>query len=202
VTAVICAVTAVYALITYEILVQNQAMAKAATDSTRVMQQTLRFSYAPNLLYRTINRKDPIFKSSERLTPIDNEDYQTALSEHGEGKQQKEFVFAIVQNVGRGAATNLKIGASYDIRNSSNPTKNYSVKKVASVQLLEPGCAVALCICVYKVPSSGDRVQIVSAHLTTSDFYLDALKEPAQTIQVAPNNHHFESEKGSVVQLI
>jgi hypothetical protein len=201
VTLLFCAVTAVYALITFEILLQNQAMARAATDSTKVMERSLRFSYAPNLLYLTINTRDPTLDSRVDCTPINNEDYQAAMLEYGGGGQQKEFVFAIVQNVGRGAATNLTIDVNYKIRDSSNTTKNYSVTKQAAVQILESGKAVALCICVSKVPTNGDQVTIISSILTTSDFYRDALDEPPQTFTIEAKSHHVESEPGSVVRI-
>jgi hypothetical protein len=129
VTEAICVVTAVYALITFEILLQNQAMARAATDSTKVMQQTLRFSYAPNLVYQTLNTKDPTLGSVPSCTAVDNEDYQSAMGEFGEGGHQKEFVFAIVRNVGQGVATNLGIDATYNIRDKSSASANFSVNK-------------------------------------------------------------------------
>lgn len=201
VTVVFCAVTAVYALITFEILLQNQAMARAATDSTQVMERSLRISYAPNLLYRTIGTKDPTLEARKGCTPVDNEDYRIAMAEYAGGGQQKEFIFAIIQNVGRGAATNLAIDASYKVRDSSSTTKNYSVRKQATIQLLETGASVALCICMSKVPTSGDQVEIVLSELTTSDFYRDALSEPPQIIKVGPTNHHVELEVGSVVRI-
>jgi hypothetical protein len=43
ITAVIGAVTTIYALFTFEILLQNQDMAKAAVDSSRFMERGLRF---------------------------------------------------------------------------------------------------------------------------------------------------------------
>jgi len=76
------------------------------------MERSLRFSYAPNLLYRTINTKDPTLGSKKGFMPVDNEDYQGALREHNSGGQPEEFVFAVVQNVGRGPATNLVIEAN------------------------------------------------------------------------------------------
>jgi hypothetical protein len=201
VTAIVCAVTTIYALFTYEILLQNQAMARAATDSTRVMQQTLRFSYAPNLIFRTINTKDPTFKELENCTPVNNEDYQRALTEYGEGGQQKEFIFAIIENVGRGAATSLTVDTTYNVTDNSSPAKNYSVNRIAQLALLLPDRAVGLCICVSKVPTNGDRVQIVSATMTTSDYYLDALGQAPHTTEVKPEKHYVELEKGSVVQV-
>jgi hypothetical protein len=201
VTAVIGAVTTIYALFTYEMLLQNQAMAKAAVDSTTVMERSLRFSHTPNLLYQTIDTKDPTFPTKAAfLTPIDNDDYKRARAEFG-GGQQKEFVFAIVQNKGQGAATNLSIEAVYNVTDSSTPNRDVSVTKQASVQILEPGKAVALCIFISKVPTADDRVALVSARLTTSDFYRDAIKEEAQQIDVDPQKHHVESEPGCVVRV-
>ncbi len=202
VSAIICAVTVVYALFTYEILLQNQAMAKAATDSTTLMERSLRFSYAPNLLFSTLNVKDPKFLSRKDLSPIDNQDYQMALKEYAGGGKEKEFVFAIAQNVGRGAATNLEIMAEYKISDTTNPIKNYTVNKKGSVQILDSGKAVALCIWVSKLPTSDDEAQLVSAKMTMSDVYRDVLKEPRQETSINSDNHHFESEAGCLVHIL
>jgi len=146
ITAIIGAATTVYALITYEMLLQNQTMAQAAGDSTKVMERTLRFSYAPNLLYRTLNTKDPTLQTGKGFTPFNNDDYTRALREFNEGGQPKEFVFAIIQNVGRGPATNLTMEAKYNVWDTNNPNKNYSVNRTASMQILEPNNSVAVCI--------------------------------------------------------
>lgn len=201
VTAVIGAVTTIYALFTYEILLQNQEMAKAAVDSSKVMERSLRFSHSPNLLYQTINTKDPTFQAKAAfLTPIDNDDYKRARAELT-GGGQKEFVFAVVQNKGQGAATNLNIDTVYNITDSSNPNRNTSVTRKGSSQILEAGKAVALCIFISKVPTADDQVALVSARLTTSDFYRDAINEPAQQIDVDIHKHHVESEPDCVVRL-
>jgi hypothetical protein len=194
VTAIIGAVTTIYALFTYEILLQNQAMVQAT-------ERSVRFSYTQNLLYRTVNTKDPRFQSAPDVTPVDNEDYRRALAEQGNEQQQTEFVFAIVKNVGRGAATGLVVEAQYKITDSSNVNKEYSVTKRASVQILEPDRASAICIFFSKVPTRDDRVVLVSATITTSNFYRDALNEPAQKIRIDPRNHHADCEQACVVQV-
>jgi hypothetical protein len=102
----------------------------------------------------------------------------------------------------QGAATNLNLHAVYDITDSSNPNRNTSVTKQASVQILEAGKAVALCIFISKVPTADDRVALVSARLITSDFYRDAINEPVQQIDVDPGKHHVEAEPDCVVRLI
>lgn len=201
ITAIIGSITTVYALFTYEILLQNQSMAKAAADSTGLMERSLRFSYTQNLLYRTLNTKDPRFQSTVDIEPVDNPDYRRALAEQGNEQQQTEFVFAIVKNVGRGAATDLKIEAQYRITDSSSANKEYSVTKKASVQILEPNKAVALCIFFSKVPTRDDQVALISAMITTSNYYRDALNEPAQLIKIGPNDHHVDCEQTCVVQL-
>jgi hypothetical protein len=202
VTAVIGAVTTVYALFTYEILLQNQAMAKAAVDSTALTERSLRFSYTENLTFRTVNTKDPLFpKSSYRVTPVDNEDFRRAVDERSGEGQQGEFVFAVVRNVGRGAATDLLIEAEYRVTDSSNINKNVSVTKQAIVQILEPDCAIALCIFVSKVPTRDDKVELVWAATTSSNFYRDALKEHAQKIAVDPDSHHTECEPTCILRL-
>ncbi|MFL6314532.1 MAG: hypothetical protein ACJ71W_20700 [Terriglobales bacterium] len=202
IAAVIGAVTTMYVLVTYEILLQNQRMAKAAVESSTLMERSVRFSHTPNLLFETINTKDPTFKTNVgSLTPIDNDDYKRALAEFNSGGQQKEFVFAVVKNRGQGAATNLNIEAVYHITDSSNPNRDASVTKKASVQILEPGKAVALCIFISKVPTADDRVLLESAQMTTSDFYRDAISEPAQQVDVDTHKHHVESESGCVVRV-
>ena len=68
------------------------------------MERSLRFSHTPNLLYETVNTKDPTFKSaagSYVIVPLKNEDYSRALTEFSAGAEQKEFVFAVVQNKGQ-----------------------------------------------------------------------------------------------------
>jgi hypothetical protein len=203
VTAVIGAVTTVYALFTYEMLLQNQAMAKAAVESSTLMERSLRFSHTPNLIYQTFNTKDPTFAAKASfLTPIDNQDYKRALTEFGGGGQQKEFVFAVIQNKGQGAATNLSIDTVYNITDSSNPNRDTSVTKQASVQILEAGKAIALCIFISKVPTADDRVVLVSARLTTSDFYRDAIEEPPQQVDVDVNRHHVELDPACVVRVV
>jgi hypothetical protein len=203
VTAIIGAVTTVYALFTYEMLLANQAMARAAVESSTLMERSLRFSHTPNLLYQTINTKDPTFQSRAGvLAPIDNDDYKRALAEFGGGGQQKEFVFAVVQNKGQGAATGLHIDAAYNVTDSSSPNRDSSVAKQGSVQILEAGKAVALCVFISKVPTPDDRVALVSARLTASDFYRDAIHEPEQQIDVDIQRHHTEVESGCVVRLL
>jgi hypothetical protein len=203
IAAVIGAVTAIYALFTYEILLQNQTMAKAALDSSTFMERSLRFSHSANLLYETINTKNPTFEStSGPVTPIENDDYKRALTEFHEGGEQKEFVFAVVKNKGHGAATNLNIEAKYNITDSSNPNRESSVTKHASVQVLEPKTGVALCIFISKVPTTDDRVSLVSARLTAGDFYRDAIKEPPQRINIDPRMHQTEQATGCVVRLV
>ena len=73
--------------------------------------------------------------------------------------------------------------------------------KQASIQLLESGKAVALFVHVSRVPTGDDRVDLVSANLTTSDFYRDALDEPAVVVPIDPEKHRTESEPGCVVQI-
>jgi hypothetical protein len=202
IAAVIGAVTAIYALFTYEIVIQNQTMAKAALDSSTLMERSLRFSHTANLLYETVNTKDPTFKSSgDRVIPIENPDFKRAFAEFSEGGEQKEFVFAVVKNKGQGAATNLNLEATYNIIDSSNLNRESSVTKRASVQILEPKTGVALCVFISKVPTQDDRVSLVSARLTAGDFYRDAINEPPQQIDVDPHIHHVEQAADCVVRL-
>ena len=206
VTAVIGAVTTIYVLVTYEIMLQNQSMAKATSDSSIFMERSLRFQHSPNLTYRTVNTKDPTFGSKgNSIAPIDNDDYKLAREEFaaGAGGQQKEFVFAVVQNNGQGAATNLDINTAYRIVDSSSLNRDAEVRKQALVQILEPHKAVALCVFISRVPTANDRVSLVSAQITAGDFYRDAIGESAQQIavDVQQHRHHVEADPGCVVQL-
>jgi len=199
ITAVIGGLTSIYALFTYEILLQNQTMAKAALDSAKFMEQSLRFSHSPNLIYKTINTKDPTFKGN--LTPIENDDYSRVLAEFSAGGGQKEFVFAVVSNQGQGAATALNVEAQYRVFDSSNPNRESSVTKRGTVQILEPKRSVALCIFISKLPAPDDRVELVSARLRFGDFYRDAIKEPLQQIDIEHGNHHVDKPVDCVVRL-
>jgi hypothetical protein len=176
--------------------------AKAALDSTNLMERSLRFSHTANLLYETVDTKNPTFGSaSGSILPIENADYKRAVSEFNESGEQKEFVFAVVKNKGQGAATNLDIEVNYSITDSSNPNRESSVTKRASVQILEPNTGVALCIFISKVPTADDRVSLVSARLTTGDFYRDAIGEPPQQFNIDPRVHHTEQAADCVVRL-
>lgn len=203
ITAVIGGVTMIYALFTYEILLQNQKMAEAASNSSELMERSLRFSHTANLLYETINTKDPTFRSTNgSVIPIDNDDYKRALTEFNEGGEQKEFVFAVVKNKGQGAATNISIEAVYSVIESSNPNRDSSITKHATVQILEPKAGAALCIFISKLPAPADRVSLVSAHLTTGDFYRDAIKEPPQQIDIDLRAHHVEQAANCVLRIV
>ena len=203
VAAVIGAVTAIYALFTYELVIQNQTMAKAALDSSELMERSLRFSHTANLLYETINTKDPTFKSAGgSVVPYENDDYRRALAEFGGGAEQKEFVFAIVKNKGQGPATNLTIEVVYNITDSSNPNRESTVSKHASIQILEPQIAVALCIFISKVPTQDDRVSLASARIISGDFYRDAIQEAPLQIDLDLRKHHVERDPGCVVRIV
>lgn len=203
VTAVIGAITTVYALFTYEILIENQKTSKAALDSSAVMERSLRFSQTPNLVYSTLNTKDPTFKSGgeDSIDPIENDDYKIASEELREGGEQKEFVFAIVRNVGQGSAKNIRIRAVYEITDHSNLTRVATVTKTATVGLIEPKDGVALSIFISKVPTPGDGVRFVSATLELTDFYREALGEPPHTVQIVPGQHNIEPSANRVVSL-
>jgi hypothetical protein len=202
VAAVIGAVTAIYALFTYEILLQNQTMAKAALDSSSLMERSLRFSHTPSLLFETINTRNPTFESDAAgVIPIENQDYKRALAEFNEGGDQKEFVFAVVKNKGQGAATNVSVEATYEIVDSSSPNRESSVTKHAAVQILEPKAGIALCIFISKVPTPDDRVSLVSARITSGDLYRDAIKEPPQKTEIDPRLHNTVQTADCVVRL-
>jgi hypothetical protein len=200
-TIVIAAVTAIYALITYEILTHNRAMAEASMRSAHLMEQSLRFSFAPNLLFLTVNTKDPTFAERPGWNPIRNEDYDRALREYVGSGQQREFVFAAVRNVGRGPATRMTIEATYQIRDTANPNQTFTRTQNATVQLVEPNRAVALFVYVSRAPTPDDRVTLVSARITSSDSYRDALSEAPVQQEINPQRHTVEADEHCVIRM-
>jgi hypothetical protein len=200
-TAAICAATVLYVSLTFEILLRNQSMANAASDSAILMERGLRFSHAANLHYRTIINKDLTLQNKKGCTPVENDDYANAMRLTHGSEQQLEFVFCVVQNVGHGAATNLRIEAEYKIQDTSNPITHITVPKAADVQLLESGKSVALLIYLFKVPTTGDKAEIVQALMRSSDAYRDAIQEKPITITINSKDHHFEADPGCIARL-
>src|SRR6266481_5111828 len=176
----VAALTAVYAVLTFEIVLQNQKMTKAASESANVMERSLRFSYTPNLIFVTLVTKDPTLISEHNFMPFKNEDYLRACKDLPPAEQTTEFVFAVVRNVGKGPATKVLLKAQYDVKEKTNPNYNFMVKREASAALLKPDNAIALIIHVARSPSAEDGVQLISASLSCGDFYRDALGEIAQ----------------------
>lgn len=201
-TAAICAATVLYASLTFEILLRNQSMARAASDSAKLMERGLRFSHAANLHYQTIITKDPTLQNIKGCAPVENDDYLNALRLAQGNAGQIEFIFCVVQNVGHGPATNLNISAEYKVQDTSNPISHINVQKVADVQLLEPSKSVALLIYLFKVPTTGDKAEIVQAVLRSGDAYRDAIHEQPITIVINSQDHHFKSDVGCVASLL
>lgn len=80
VTFVICVVTAVYSLLTFEILIENQTMARAAKESAALMEKSLRFPSSAHLSFRTIGTKSvEIAKLLAGVSPHRNADFSRAL---------------------------------------------------------------------------------------------------------------------------
>lgn len=201
-TIVIAAVTAVYALTTYEILRQNKLMADAAMETTRIMERSLRFSFAPNLLFSTLVTKDPTLSKYAGYSPHKNADFARAMQEFVGSGQQTEFVFAVVRNVGRGPGTKLTLQASYNIRDTANANYQYAVVRDASMPLLEADRAVCLLVYVSKVPTADDRVQLVSATIFASDSYRDAQNESAVEVGVDILKHVVEKEQTCILPVV
>jgi len=191
VTMVIAALTAVYAVLTFEIVLQNQKMTEAASESASFMERSLRFSYAPNLIFVTLVTKDPTLASESNFTPYKNEDYSRACKDLPEGEHGTEFVFAVVRNVGKGPATKVQVKAQYDVKEKTNPNYNFTVTREASAALVEPNSAIALIIHVARSPSDGDHAQLILANLSCGDYYRDALGEP-------PQEHSFTDANNTV----
>jgi hypothetical protein len=200
-TAAICAATVLYAWITFEILLRNQSMAKAASDSAALMERGLRFSHASDLHFRTIVTKDPTLQTRKGCKPIENEDYQNAVRLVQANAQQMEYVFSLVQNVGQGPATNLKISADYHVHDTSNAITNVNVNKTADVQLLEPSNSVALLIYLFRVPTANDKAEILQATMQSSDAYRNAIGEQPITRKISRQDHHVEAEANCIATL-
>lgn len=199
-TAVIAAVTAVYALLTYEILIQNQAMARAAIESSRVMEQSLRFSFSPSILMQTLLTKNPKLTDRE-VTAHKNLDYDRFLREHVGSETQTEFVFTTVRNVGRGAATKVKLSVTFRIRDTANPNQTYTVTKEMQLPLLESGQAVAVPVYLSRTPTADDHVELVVARITYGDFYRDALGETPIELEVVRESHSVERDNECILKV-
>lgn len=200
-TAAICAATIIYVSLTFEILLQNRSMAKAASESAILMERGLRFSHAANLHYQTIITRDPKLQNRKGCAPVENEEYRNAMRLIQGNTQQMEFVLCMVKNVGHGAATNIKITTEYRVKDTSNAIAQVNVPKVADVQLLEPDKSIALLVYLFKVPTADDKAEIVQATVTSSDAYRDAIREQPVTITINAQDHHYEMEAGCVARL-
>lgn len=188
-TMVSVALTAVYVVLTFEIVLQNQKMTHAAFESAGVMERSLRLSYSPSIALVTCVTKYPELAELEfHCSPIKNDDYDRAIKEHPAGDRSMEFVFAIIRNVGTGKATKLQMSVRYEVQEQANPNLKYSVAKEASIPLLESGQALALIIHICRTPSAGDGVKLQSASIQWGDFYRDALLEAAQVQEFTAAN--------------
>jgi hypothetical protein len=76
-----------------------------------------------------------------------------------------------------------------------------NVIRSAPVQIIPSDQAVALFIFVSKVPTGDDKVELISASVTASDYYRDSLQEPAKRIEVDRDKHRPESETACVIQM-
>jgi len=202
ITAVIGAVTAVYALFTYEILLENQTMANAALESAKLTERSLRFSHSGNLTFAT--RSTRVAQIETELTnvyPIKNKDFERAVAMAAEGGEQTEFVYAIIENKGKGAATNVRVEAEYKILDSSNPNGESVLLKHAVIPLIEPSLGIALCVFMAKTPTPNDSVSLIKAKITSSDFYREAISEPVLVNIVLPERHHTDQASSGVIRL-
>lgn len=193
VTFVICVVTAVYSLLTFEILLENQAMARATKDSALLMEKSLRFPSSAHLSFRTVGTKSPqISELIPGVSPYKNVDLSRALEVAQGGNSEADFVFAVVENKGPGTATKVKVDASYAIVDSGSDNKNVNVRKTANIPILEAGSGFALCIFISRLPTPGDGASLISANIEHSDFYRDAIGDSAQTVAISNADHQTE----------
>jgi hypothetical protein len=202
VTAVIGALTAVYALFTYEILLQNQTMAEAALESARLTERSLRFSHSGNLTFATRSTRGVQIEAELiGVSAVKNKDYERAVAMAAEGGDQTEFVYAIIENKGKGTATNVSVEAEYRIVDSSNPNGESVLTKHAAIPLVEPSYGFALCIFMARTPTPNDSVILIRAKITSSDFYREAISEPVLTIAILPETHHTDQASSGVIRL-
>ena len=200
-TILVAAVTAIYALTTYEILLQNRAMARSAAESARIMEQQLRFSGSANLFFSTLNTKEPALRE-KGYEPFRDDEYRNeALREHAPREQQREYVFAVVRNVGPGTATTVAIDATYRVRDTANPNRTYTRTRVANIQILESNKAIAVFVYVARAPTHDDEVQLVRATVRASDLYRDALGIAAVEKVITPENHEVEIDPECVLRV-
>lgn len=188
-----------YVLINYEILRQNRAMAIAAGDSAKMMEQSLRFSYSANVLFSTIVTKEPGLRTRSGCSPIQSEDYLRALREHVGAGQRTEFVFAVLRNAGPGVATGVKAKVTYHVLDSANPNKRYSVTKEGNAQILERDRALALLVYVSLTPTTDDIVELVEAKVSANDFYRQARGEVPQEQLVDRTGHSVEADPSCIL---
>ena len=194
-------ITGVYAIFTFEILIENRSMARAAKESTRIMEQSLRFSLAPSLIFSTVVTKDPSLKHIAKCKPFDNDDQRRALRELVGAGEQVELVYAVIRNIGRGSATKLSIAATFRIKDTANPNATYSLDKRALLQSLDPESAVALCIYISKVPTPDDRVDLVRADMSSSDSYRDAISEVPVSRVIGPEDNEVQRDESCVLRV-
>jgi hypothetical protein len=193
VTFVICVVTAVYSLLTFEILLENQAMSRATKDSASLMEKSLRFPSSAHLSFRTVGTKDPqISDLLPGVAPYKNADFSRALEIAQGGNSEADFVFAVIENKGPGTATKVKVDASYAIVDSGSDNKNVNVRKVANIPILEAGAGFAICISIARLPTPGDGASLLSASIENSDFYRDAIGDPTQIAAIGTADHQTE----------
>ncbi|MGB8989341.1 MAG: hypothetical protein WCC37_22275, partial [Candidatus Sulfotelmatobacter sp.] len=127
-TMVSVGLTAVYVILTFEIVLQNQKMTRAAFETAGVMERSLRLSYSPSITFTTQLTKDPTLGSlGSSCIPYRNEDFERAIGEFPGTGETMEFVFAIVRNVGKGTATKVQLSAQYEVQEQANPNLRYRV---------------------------------------------------------------------------
>lgn len=200
-TMVSVGLTAVYVVLTFEIVLQNQKMTRATFESAGVMERSLRLSYSPNMAFAThITRNPKLGDLGYPCVAHRNEDYERALREQPDAGQAMEFVFAIIRNVGRGTATKVQLTTAYEVQEQANPNFTYKVTKRANIPLLEPNQALALTIHICRSPSAGDGIKLESADVSFGDFYRDALGEATLNQQfAAANSYVAKSENCTLV---
>jgi hypothetical protein len=193
VTFVICVVTAIYSLLTFEILLENQSMARATRDSASLMEKSLRFPSSAHLSFRTVATKNPHIENLiSGVLPYRNADFARAIEIFQGGNSEADFVFAVVENKGPGTATKLVFDAIYSIVDSGSENKNLNVQKTATIPILGVGAGIAICVFISRLPTPGDGASLASASIRNSDFYRDAINEPSQTTNIGDSDHQTE----------
>src|SRR5258708_38263776 len=79
ISIVVIAVTALYALLTFEILMQNRSMAESSAKSVGISERSLRLSFEPRLRFYSLVTKDLRLAAVDACRIVPTDEYKRAL---------------------------------------------------------------------------------------------------------------------------